>query len=145
MDLTLNELQRRVLGVLIEKQLTTGDYPMTLNALVNGCNQKSNRDPLLELDEDAVWNTLETLREKGLTSKVLPSGSYRVERFKHEIDTKLQWPKPQKAILCELLLRGPQTLNELRTRASRMYVFDNLEAVAAVLDTLAQQAPPLVA
>lgn len=145
MNLILNELERRVMGVLIEKQLTTGDYPMTLNSLTTACNQKSNRDPMMDLDEDAVWNTIEALRERGLASRVLPGGSSRVERYKHEIDTKLQWPKPQKAVLCELLLRGPQTLNELRTRASRMYAFENLDAVTAVLDALAQQSPPLVA
>jgi uncharacterized protein YceH (UPF0502 family) len=141
----MNELERRVFAVLIEKQLTTGDYPMTINALVNACNQKSNRDPVMDLDEDAVWNTLEALRERGLVSKVLPPMGSRVERFKHEIDNKLQWPKPQKVILCELMLRGPQTLSELRTRGSRMYVFESAEAVSAVLDALAALSPPLVA
>lgn len=145
MNLLMNELERRVLGVMIEKQLTTGDYPMTLNALTAGCNQKSNRDPVLELDEDAVWNTVEALRERGLVARVLPPMGSRVDRFKHEIDAKLQWPKAHKAVLCELLLRGPQTPGELRTRASRMYPFETVDAVAAVLDALAAADPPLAA
>lgn len=143
MSLTLNAIERRVLGVLLEKSLAQPEYyPMTLNAIVAACNQKSNRDPVMELDEDAVWTALEQLRQHGLSGKVLPAPGSRVERFKHEVDTKWQWPKAQKAVMTELLLRGAQTVGELRTRASRMYAFDNLEAVSAVIDWLSSQTPP---
>lgn len=144
-DLVLNLVERRVLGVLLEKSLAQPEYyPMTLNAIVAACNQKNNRDPVLELDEDAVWHALEQLRQAGLVAKVLPAPGSRVDRFKHDVDAKLGWPKPQKAVMTELLLRGPQTAGELRTRASRMYAFDNLEAVSAVIEWLSSQSPPLV-
>lgn len=143
MSLTLNAIERRVLGVLLEKSLSQPEYyPMTLNAIVAACNQKSNRDPVMELDEDAVWSALEQLRQHGLSAKVLPAPGSRVERFKHEVDAKWQWPKAQKAIMTELLLRGAQTVGELRTRGSRMYAFDNLESVSAVIDWLSSQTPP---
>jgi uncharacterized protein YceH (UPF0502 family) len=143
LSMTLTAIERRVLGVLLEKSLAQPEYyPMTLNAIVAACNQKNNRDPVMELDEDAVWTALEQLRQHGLTSKVLPAPGSRVDRFKHEVDAKWQWPKPQKAIMTELLLRGAQTVGELRTRASRMYAFDNLESVSAVIDWLSSQTPP---
>lgn len=146
LDQPLNALERRVLGALLEKSLAQPEYyPLTLNALVAACNQKSNRDPVMELDEEAIWQTLEALRVRGLASKVLAGGGGRTDRFKHEVDVKLGWPKAQKAVMTELLLRGPQTIGELRTRASRLYVFDNLESVAAVLDWLAALEPPAVA
>ena len=142
-SLTLNAIERRVLGVLLEKSLSQPEYyPMTLNAIVAACNQKSNREPVMELDEDAVWTALEQLRQHGLSGKVLPAPGSRVERFRHEVDAKWQWPKAQKAVMTELLLRGPQTVGELRTRASRLYAFENLEAVSAVIDWLSSQTPP---
>lgn len=142
----LNTIKRRVLGVLIEKALAQPQYyPMTLNAIVAACNQKSNRDPVLELDEEEVWNTLEVLRAAGVISRLLPGGASRVERFKHEVKEFFGWEKPQRAVMAELLLRGPQTVGELRTHCMRMYAFENTEAVAAVLDTLAQSTPPRVA
>lgn len=145
MSLTLNALERRVLGVLLEKSLAQPEYyPMTINAIAAGCNQKNNRDPVMELDEDTVWQTLEVLRAKHLISKVLPSGSSRVDRYKHEVEAVLKLDKAPRAILTELLLRGPQTVGELRTRAYRLYAFENLEAVSAVLDLMAQNDPPLV-
>lgn len=145
-ELVLNLVERRVLGVLLEKSLAQPEYyPMTLNAIVAACNQKNNRDPVMELDEDAVWHALEQLRQAGLVAKVLPAQGSRVDRFKHDVDAKLGWPKPQKAVMAELLLRGPQTVGELRTRASRMYAFENLEAVSAIIEWLSSQSPPLVA
>lgn len=141
----LNLIERRVLGVLLEKALAQPEYyPMTLNAVVTACNQKNNRDPVMNLDEDAVWHALEQLRQNGLASKVLPGAGSRVDRFKHEVDAKWQWPKAQKALMAELLLRGPQTLGEMRTRGSRLYAFDNLESVSAVLDWLSSQTPPWI-
>jgi hypothetical protein len=142
----LSDVQRRVLGVLIEKALYQPQYyPMTVNAIVSGCNQKSNRDPEMSLDEDAVWNTLEVLRAAGLVSRVLPGGASRVERWRHEIKEALGWEKPQRAIMAELLLRGPQTIGELRGRAHRLYAFENAEAVAAVVEALAAGERPFVA
>jgi hypothetical protein len=143
---TLNELERRVLGVLLEKSLAQpAYYPMTLNAVVVACNQKNNRDPVMELDEESVWDTLDVLRQKGLVSKVMPGGGARTERYKHEVGTIFGWEKPQRAIMTELLIRGPQTIGELRTHCGRMYVFENLDAVTAVLETLMQRSPPQVA
>lgn len=145
MALQLNALERRVLGVLLEKSLTQPEYyPMSVNAIVAGCNQKNNRDPVMELDEDGIWSTLESLRQKHLVSKVLPSGSSRVDRWKHEVEHTLNLEKAQRAIITELLLRGPQTVGELRTRAYRMYAFENLEAVSAVIDFFSRLDPPMV-
>ncbi len=140
---TLNEIERRVLGALIEKSMTqTQYYPMTLNSLVSACSQKSNRDPLMTLDEDAVWDTLERLRAAGLVSRILPGGVSRVERFRHEVKQMLGWEKPQWAVMAELLLRGPQTVGELRSRCARMYPFETTDAVAAVLAGLGSEDPP---
>jgi hypothetical protein len=141
----MNAVERRVLGVLMEKALAQPQYyPMTVNAIVAACNQKNNRDPVMELDEDAVWNTLEVLRAGGLVSRLLPGGASRVERYRHEAKEQLGWEKPQRAILSELLLRGPQTLGELRTRCTRMYPFDSVESITAVVEGLAQTDPPVV-
>lgn len=143
---TLNEVERRVLGALIEKSLTQSQYyPMTLNALVTACNQKSNRDPLMELDEETVWDVLERLRAVGLVSRILPGAASRVERFRHEVKQTLGWEKPQWAVMAELLLRGPQTVGELRGRCSRMVPFESTDAIATVLNGLGQADPPRVA
>lgn len=143
---TLNAVERRVVGVLIEKALALPQYyPMTVSAIVAGCNQKSNRDPAMDLDEEAVWDALERLRVAELISRVMPGGGSRVERFRHETPTQLGWEKPQRAIMAELLLRGPQTVGELRGRCQRMHTFENAEAVQAVLDHLAAADPPWVA
>ena len=145
-QIELNELERRVLGVLIEKSLAQPSYyPMTLNAVIAACNQKSNRDPVMELDEDTVWNTLDALRERGLVSRILAGMGGRVDRFRHEVKTALNWEKAQRAIMTELLLRGPQTLGELRSRCMRLYPFENAEAIAAVVQMLCETDPPLVA
>lgn len=135
----LNSIERRVLGVLLEKSLAQpAYYPMTLNAISVACNQRVNRDPIMDVDEDTAWAALEELRKGNWVSRILPQGSSRVDKFRHEVQTKLGLEKPQRAVLTELLLRGPQTVGELRTRCSRMYAFENLEAVSAVLEHLGQ-------
>lgn len=142
----LNAVERRVLGVLIEKALAQPQYyPMTTNAVVVACNQKSNRDPEMNLDEEAVYDALERLRVAGLVSRLLPGAGSRVERYRHEVKEALGWEKPQRAVMAELLLRGPQTVGELRGRCGRMYPFENIESVQAVLDSLAGGERPWVA
>jgi uncharacterized protein YceH (UPF0502 family) len=142
----LGPIERRVLGVLLEKSLAQPSYyPMTLNALIAGCNQTSARDPVMNLDEDTVWNALEALRQRGLVSKVMAGMSGRVDRFKHEVKAVFGWEKPARAVMAELLLRGPQTLGELRSRGARMFPFDNAEAVTAVVEALSQSDSPSVA
>lgn len=146
MALRFNPIERRVLGVLIEKALAQPQYyPMTLNAIVAACNQKNNRDPVMELDEETVWNTLELLRAGGLVTRLLPGMGSRVDRYKHELKERLGWEKPQRAVLCELLLRGPQTPAELRARCERMIAIDGPEMITGILDGLARADPPLVA
>ncbi len=141
----LNDIERRVIGVLLEKSLAQPQYyPMTLNAVVAACNQKSNRDPVMDLDEEAVWATLEALRTRGYVARVMPGTSGRVERFKHDVLQNLGWEKPQWAILAELLLRGPQTVGELRTHCARLYPFDSTEMVTVVLESLQERELPLV-
>jgi uncharacterized protein YceH (UPF0502 family) len=131
----LDEQERRILGVLVEKAKTTPDaYPLSINALVTGCNQKSNRDPVLNLDEDDVEDALGRLKTAGLVMKVIGG---RVERWRHLLYETWNVDKVELAVLAELLLRGPQTEGELRTRASRMEPIDDL-------DTLRDKLRPLV-
>ena len=138
----LNEVEARVLGALIEKELTTPEYyPLSLNALVNACNQKSNRDPLMALDEDAVSEALRGLNNEGLAA---PADTSRVKKFEHRLQEQFNFDRRETAILCELLLRGPQTPGELRSRAERMHRFDDLAQVQSTLQRLAQREPPLV-
>ena len=145
MENTLNEHERRVFGVLLEKSLAQpAYYPMTPNAIVAACNQKSNRDPLMDLDEDTVWDTLERLRGRGLVAKVLAPLSMRADRFKHDAREYFGWEKPERAVMAELLLRGPQSIGELKTRCSRMVPFEDKPAVGRVLELLHQADPPLV-
>lgn len=137
--------ERRVLGTLIEKGLSTpGQYPMTLAALVAGCNQRSNRDPILRLDEEQVLSALERLRNRGLVSRIAPGVGSRVEKWRQEFGRKLELRRAPLAVLAELFLRGAQTLGELRQRASRMEPIPSLEALEALLDDLASRTPPLV-
>ena len=132
--LRLEPTEARVLGVLIEKGLTTPDsYPLSVNAATAGANQKSNRDPVLDLSESEVAHTLETLVLRRYVGRVHPAGS-RVEKFRHNAEERLHVGAAQLAVLAELLLRGPQTKGELRTRAGRMHAFDD---VAALSDALA--------
>lgn len=133
---TLSRKQRRVLGTLVEKGLTTPDqYPLTLKAVTTGCNQKSNRDPVTEYDEDAVQQTLDQLREMGLVGEVHTEGG-RTSRFRHYMRQRTVLTEPQLAIMTELMLRGRQQLGELRARASRMHEIDSQDRLRAELQTL---------
>lgn len=134
MDVTVNDEEARVLGSLLEKEITTPEYyPLSLNALLNACNQKSNRDPVMHFDEDTLERALYTLRDKGLLVSITGAGS-RVPKYGHRISEKLNLGRRELAILCELMLRGPQTLGELRTRAERMHPFGDLAEVESVID-----------
>ena len=136
----LNQTQLRVLGALIEKEITTPEnYPLSLNALINACNQRSSRDPVLDLDEEQVRQALHALEEQGLTA---PYRDARVTKYEHRIRTVLNLRRDETALLCLLMLRGPQTPGELRSRADRMYSFDDLAAVTAALDRLAARPTP---
>jgi len=140
----LNNLEARVLGALIEKDITTPDYyPLSLNALVNTCNQKSNRDPVMNLGEDAVRDALLNLNQKGLSGSVSGADS-RVPKYEHRLQEVLNLPRAETAVLCALLLRGPQTPGELRGRTERMHRFEELSDVHSALQRLIQRDPPLV-
>ena len=144
MELQLSAQEARVLGCLIEKEMTTPEYyPLSLNALTNACNQKSNRDPVMHLDETDVVRCLDALRFKGLAMQAASDGG-RVPKYKHNLAQKLYLEPEEQAILCELLLRGPQTVGELRSRSERMHAFSNLEAVEEVLHLLATRKEPLL-
>ena len=133
----LDPVQARVLGTLIEKEIVTPEnYPLSLNALLAGCNQKSSRDPVMELGEDQIRQALHVLEEQGLTSV---NRDARVPKFEHRARTVLNLRRDETAILCLLLLRGPQTPGELRTRADRMYTFDDIAAVESTLNRLASE------
>jgi uncharacterized protein YceH (UPF0502 family) len=139
----LTEIETRVLGSLIEKDITTPDYyPLSLNALVNACNQKNNRDPVMTLDEPAVREALSTLQEKRLAGPASGADS-RVPKFEHRLQEVFNFDRREIAIVCVLLLRGAQTPGELRSRTDRMYHFEALEEVVSTLDRLAQREPPL--
>jgi hypothetical protein len=141
----LSDIEVRVLGSLIEKDITTPDYyPLSLNALVNACNQKNNRDPVMALDEDAVRAALESLHAQRLAGPASSADS-RVTKYEHRLQEVFNFDRRETAILCVLLLRGAQTPGELRGRAERMYRFEALEDVHAALDRLSQREPPLVA
>jgi uncharacterized protein YceH (UPF0502 family) len=141
-DLTPDE--SRVLGVLIEKATTTPDqYPLSLNAVVNGANQKNNRDPVLAMEEGDAFEALETLRAKGLVVRVDMAGS-RVNKYRHQAGDALHVRGGELAILAELLLRGPQTLGELRGRASRMHPLESLDVARDMLRALTEREEPLV-
>ena len=136
--------ESRVLGVLVEKALTTPDqYPLTLNAVVNGANQKNNRDPVITMDEGRAFEALEGLRAKKLVVRADMAGS-RVNKYRHQAAEALHVRMAELAILTELLLRGPQTLGELRGRASRMQAFESLEAVKNMLAALMTREEPMV-
>ncbi len=132
----LNRLQRRVLGVLVEKSKTTPEaYPMTLNALTNGCNQKSNRSPLMNLTADEVSSTLDSLRGLGAVLEI--QGDGRVPKYKHLLYDWLGVDRPESAVMTELLLRGQQTLGELRARAARMEpAIGDLHQLKPIVDSL---------
>jgi uncharacterized protein len=145
MSLQLTETEVRVLGALIEKDITTPDYyPLSLNALVNACNQKNNREPVMNLDEDSVSDALATLQEKRLAGPASGADS-RVTKYEHRLQEVFNFDRREIAIVCVLLLRGPQTPGELRGRTDRMYRFEALDDVVSTLDRLAQREPPLAA
>ena len=143
MTVILTEIETRVLGALIEKDITTPDYyPLSLNALVNACNQKNNRDPVMTLDEAAVRDALASLQEKRLAGPASGADS-RVTKFEHRLQEVFNFDRREIAVVCVLLLRGPQTPGELRSRTDRMYHFEALDDVVSTLDRLAQREPPL--
>jgi uncharacterized protein YceH (UPF0502 family) len=133
----LSATERRVLGVLVEKAKTTPDaYPLSLNSLVTGCNQKSNREPIMNLDDVEIEDALSALQKKGLAGKITGS---RVERWRHGLYEAWHVGKVELAILAELLLRGPQTQGELRGRASRMEPIDDLDQLRAALQPMVER------
>jgi uncharacterized protein len=143
MQMILSAIETRVLGSLIEKDITTPDYyPLSLNALVNACNQKNNREPVMTLDESAVSEALSSLQEQRFAGPASGADS-RVTKFEHRLQEVFNFDRREIAIICVLLLRGPQTPGELRGRTDRMYHFDALEDVVSTLDRLAQRQPSL--
>jgi len=143
MNPILSAAEARVLGSLIEKELTTPEYyPLSLNALVNACNQKSNRDPFMNLDEATVKQALHRLDKEGLAGPADNMVS-RVTKYEHRLQEAYNFTRHEIAILCELLLRGPQTPGELRSRADRMHKFEDLGVVNSTLQKLMKREPPL--
>src|ERR1700756_4837291 len=144
MQVILTDVEVRVLGALIEKDITTPDYyPLSLNALVNACNQKNNRDPVMALGEDAVRAALESLQRQRLAGPASGADG-QVTKYEHRLQEVFNFDRRETAILCVLLLRGAQTPGELRGRTDRMYHFEALEDVVSTLDRLAQREPSLV-
>jgi len=145
MTFDLNDIEARVLGALVEKDVTTpAYYPLSLNALVNACNQKSNRDPVMNLEESAVRDALNGLRDRGLAGPAGGADS-RVSKYEHRLQETFNFSRGETAVLCVLLLRGPQTPGELRGRTERMHPFEDLDAVQSSLQKLMQREPPLAA
>ena len=143
MDIILNDVETRVLGSLVEKDVTTPDYyPLSLNALVHACNQKNNRDPMTNLDEEAVRQALDTLQEKRLAGPTSSADS-RVTKYEHRLQEVFNFTRGETAILCVLFLRGPQTPGELRGRTERIHRFEDLTEVQSTLQHLMQRDPPL--
>ena len=144
MNIILNSIELRVLGSLVEKEITTPEYyPLSLNALVNACNQKNNRDPVMELSEGAVRQALDTLNEKALAGPSRRADS-RVVKFEHHLQEVFNFNRRETAVLCVLILRGPQTPGELRGRTERMHRFEDLGEVQTTIQWLMKREPPLV-
>lgn len=140
----INATEARILGSLVEKQLTTPEYyPLTLNTLVNACNQKNNREPVMSLDEATVSKALDSLRDRNLVYVFYGSTS-RVPKYKHMLPSVYELEPDEVAVMAVMLLRGPQTLGELRTRTERMHEFSNLGEVQETLDRLMRRDDPLV-
>ena len=140
----LNETEARIVGALVEKQLTTPEYyPLTLNALISACNQKNNREPVTSLDESTVTNTLERLRDRNIVYVYYGSNS-RVPKYKHMLPSVYELEPPEVAVIDVMLLRGPQTLGELRTRTERLYGFSGLGEIQETLDSLSRRDDPLI-
>ena len=143
MDIVLSEVEARVLGALAEKDATTPDYyPLSLNALVNACNQKNNRDPVMNLDDASVSDALQSLQEKRLAGPAGGADS-RVTKYEHRMQEVFNFTRGESAILCVLLLRGPQTPGELRGRTERIHHFEDLDEVHSSLQRLMQREPAL--
>jgi len=144
MEKILSRMEVRVLGCLIEKELATPEYyPLTLNALANACNQKSNRNPIMTMEETEVSASLDSLRARQLALVSAEGG--RVPKYRHALMERLRLDPAELALLAELLLRGPQTVGELRNRGERMHPFADLAAVEEALQELKERTPPLVA
>jgi uncharacterized protein YceH (UPF0502 family) len=142
--MVLSGIEVRVLGSLVEKDITTPDYyPLSLHALVNACNQKSNRDPVMNLDEESVRQALFSLHDHGLAGPAGGADS-RVSKYEHRLQEAYNFTRAETAILCVLLLRGPQTPGELRGRTERMHAFADLTEVQSGLQRLMQREPSLV-
>ena len=140
----LSAAQARVLGALMEKEVTTPEYyPLSLNALINACNQRSNREPVMDLDEEAVRMALHRLEDLGLAGRARADG--RVAKYEHWLGEAYNFSRAEAALLCVLLLRGPQTPGELRGRTERLHRFDEITDVLGGLQKLAEREPSLVA
>jgi len=140
----LNETETRIIASLVEKQLTTPEYyPLTLNALVNACNQKSNREPVVSYDDKTVTDVLERLRDRNLVY-VFYGASSRVPKYKHMLPSIYELEPAEVAVMCVMMLRGPQTLGELRTRTERLFQFEGLGEIQEALDGLIRRSDPLV-
>jgi len=143
LSIFLNSVEARVLGALVEKDIATPDYyPLSLNALVNACNQKNNRDPVMTLDEAAVREALDGLHNKNLAGPA-SGADRRVTKYEHRLQEMFNFTRGETAILCVLLLRGGQTPGELRARTERMHRFEDLSDVQSALQRLMQRDPPL--
>jgi hypothetical protein len=144
MTILLNTVEARVLGALVEKEATTPEYyPLSLNALVNACNQKSNREPVMQLEDDAVRQALHRLEDQQLAG-VARGVDSRVTKYEHRLQEVFNFTRGETAVMCGLLLRGPQTPGELRGRTERMHRFEELDDVLSVLQRLMQREPALV-
>ena len=143
-NVVLTDNEARVLGSLVEKDITTPDYyPLTLNALVNACNQKSNRDPVMSLNDELVRQALYSLNQKGLAGTASTADS-RVPKYEHRMQEAFNFTRPETAVMCVLILRGPQTPGELRGRSERMHRFEDLTDVQSTLQRLMTREEPLV-
>lgn len=144
MDIVLNDIEVRILGCLIEKENTTPDYyPLTLNSLVSACNQKSNRNPIVSYDETTVVRGLDGLQDKGFSEKIYKADS-RVPKYQHLFTKKFNLSRSEIAVLCVLMLRGPQTAGEIRGRSERIYKFDGLNEVDEAINSLTHKEQPML-
>ena len=145
MDIRITDVEARVLGALVEKEITTPEYyPLSLNALVNACNQKSNREPVMNLDEDAVVGAMRALEKKEFAGAANTTDS-RVRKYEHRLQEVFNFTRPEAAVLCVLLLRGAQTPGEIRGRAERLHHFEALEDVQLALGKLMKREPVMAA
>lgn len=141
----LNAIEQRILGVLLEKSLSQpSQYPLSVNALLLGCNQKQNRDPVMGVTEDEVSRIVTYLMVSGIVTEYAPGQGARVIRYGHEAQTHYGWQRRSLAVMAELLLRGPQTVGELRSRCARMVAFEDIDAVRIVIASLERHDPPYV-